>query len=108
MEDKSQSQQAGILVLGKILATISEAVVPMVIARIMGKADVGALMAILMIYSSLATILSVGFPETLLNFLPKNTKEERRARALKIIRCLFTVGLICSLFFLILPILSPI
>ncbi|HEX3772956.1 MAG TPA: hypothetical protein VHV51_00760, partial [Polyangiaceae bacterium] len=90
----SHSEQAGVLVLGKILATLSEAIVPLAIVRLLGKADVGILSSILLVYSTVALVLTAGFPETLTFFLPTRTPAERRAIALNVARSLLLLGLL--------------
>ena len=77
----SHSEQAGVLVLGKILATLSEAVVPLAIVRLLGKADVGILSGLLLVYSTVALVLTAGFPETLTFYLPARSPAERKAIA---------------------------
>jgi O-antigen/teichoic acid export membrane protein len=90
----SHSEQAGVLVLGKILATLSEAIVPLAIVRLLGKADVGILSGILLVYSTIALILTAGFPETLIFYLPTRTPAERRAIARKVAQALVLLGFV--------------
>ena len=93
----SHSEQAGVLVLGKILATLSEAVVPLVIVRLLGKADVGILSGILLVYSTVALVLTAGFPETLTFYLPTRPPAERKAIAGKVAQALLLLGFIGAL-----------
>jgi O-antigen/teichoic acid export membrane protein len=93
----SHSEQAGVLVLGKILATLSEAIVPLVIVRLLGKADVGILSGILLVYSTVALVLTAGFPETLTFYLPTRTPAERRAIARKVLQSLLLLGFLGAL-----------
>jgi O-antigen/teichoic acid export membrane protein len=93
----SHSEQAGVLVLGKILATLSEAVVPLVIVRLLGKADVGILSGLLLVYSTVALVLTAGFPETLTFYLPTRTAAERKAIAGKVAQALLLLGLLGAL-----------
>jgi O-antigen/teichoic acid export membrane protein len=88
----SHSEQAGVLVLGKILATLSEAIVPLAIVRLLGKADVGILTGLLLVYSTIALVLTAGFPETLTFYLPTRTPAERRAITRKCAQALFLLG----------------
>ena len=88
----SHSEQAGVLVLGKILATLSEAIVPLAIVRLLGKADVGILSGLLLVYSTVALVLTAGFPETLTFYLPARAPEERRAIAWKVAQALLLLG----------------
>jgi O-antigen/teichoic acid export membrane protein len=93
----SHSEQAGVLVLGKILATLSEAIVPLAIVRLLGKADVGILSGLLLVYSTVALVLTAGFPETLTFYLPTRTPAERRAIARKVAQALFLLGCLGAL-----------
>ncbi len=88
----SHSEQAGVLVFGKILATLSEAIVPLAIVRLLGKADVGILSGLLLVYSTVALVLTAGFPETLTFYLPTRPPAERRAIARKVAQSLLLLG----------------
>jgi O-antigen/teichoic acid export membrane protein len=88
----SHSEQAGVLVLGKILATLSEAIVPLAIVRLLGKADVGVLSGLLLVYSTVALVLTAGFPETLTFYLPTRNTAERKAIARKVAQSLLLLG----------------
>lgn len=90
----SHSDQASVLILGKILATLSEAVVPLVIVRLLGKADVGILSGLLLIYSTVALVLTAGFPETLTFYLPTRPAAERKAIARKVAEALALLGVL--------------
>lgn len=94
---KSHSEQAGVLILGKILATLSEAIVPLVIVRLLGKADVGILSGLLLVYSTVALVLTAGFPETLTFYLPTRTPAERKAIAGKVAQALLLLGVLGAL-----------
>jgi len=93
----SHSEQAGVLVLGKILATLSEAIVPLAIVRLLGKADVGILSGLLLVYSTVALVLTAGFPETLTFYLPTRSPAERKAIAGKVAQALLLLGLLGAL-----------
>jgi O-antigen/teichoic acid export membrane protein len=93
----THSEQASILVLGKILATLSEAIVPLVIVRLLGKADVGILSGLLLIYSTVALVLTAGFPETLTFYLPTRPPAERKAIARKVAEALLLLGVLGGL-----------
>ncbi|HEY4104138.1 MAG TPA: oligosaccharide flippase family protein [Polyangiaceae bacterium] len=93
----SHSEQAGVLVLGKILATLSEAIVPLAIVRLLGKADVGILSGLLLVYSTVSLVLTAGFPETLTFYLPTRSPAERRAITRKVAQALFLLGCLGAL-----------
>ena len=59
----THSEQASVLVLGKILAALSEAIVPLVIVRLLGKADVGILSGLLLIYSTVALVVTASLSD---------------------------------------------
>src|SRR4051812_39115645 len=102
----SHSEQAGVLVLGKILATLSEAIVPLAIVRLLGKADVGILSGLLLVYSTVALVLTAGFPETLTFYLPTRAPAERRAIARKCAQALFFLGCAGALVLVLLSLLA--
>lgn len=90
-EAKPHSVQAGILVLGRALAAVSEAVVLLLIVRLLGKTNVGVLAALLLVYETTALVSSAGFPAALMYFLPTRTPAERSAIARRFTRIM--VGL---------------
>jgi O-antigen/teichoic acid export membrane protein len=96
----THSEQAGVLVLGKILATLSEAIVPIAIVRLLGKADVGVLSGLLLVYSTVALVLTAGFPETLTFYLPTRAPAERKAIARKVAESLLLLGVLGAFFLL--------
>jgi hypothetical protein len=52
----SHSERAGVLVLGKILATLSEAIVPLAIVRLLGNAGVRILSGLLLALACVASL----------------------------------------------------
>lgn len=76
---KSEAEQAGVLVWGKITATLAEALVPLTIVRILGKGEVGAVIGLLLIYRTLAQLIAAGFPAATLYFLANRSSEDRKA-----------------------------
>lgn len=77
---------------GKALATVSEAVVPIVIVRLLGKTEVGVLTAVLVFYSTASLLLSTGFPSALFYFLPTRSPAERGCVARKLALLLTLLG----------------
>jgi len=102
----SHSEQAGVLVLGKILATLSEAIVPLAIVRLLGKADVGILSGLMLVYSTVALVLTAGFPETLTFYLPTRPPPERKAIARKVAQSLLLLGLLGALVLVAISVLA--
>lgn len=94
---RDSSSAAGALVLGNVLATISEIVVPLIIVRIVGKSDVAALMALLLIYNTVALMALVGIPQSVTFFLPGRVLSARAAVARKIVSVLVGLGGVAGL-----------
>lgn len=75
---QSEAEQAGVLVWGKITASLSEILAPLIIVRLLGQGEVGAVAGLLLIYTTLATLLTAGFPRATLYFLADQTPGGRR------------------------------
>jgi O-antigen/teichoic acid export membrane protein len=73
------AHQAGVLAVGRILSTLAESILPLIIVRLLGKADVGILTALLLINTTLTMVFTMGLPDTLSYHLPARTKGERRS-----------------------------
>jgi O-antigen/teichoic acid export membrane protein len=86
------ARQAGALVLGTTLATLSSALTPLLIVRLIGKADVAKLLSITLVYETLAMLLSLGLSATLLYQVSNREPPARRAVALRIVFCSATLG----------------
>lgn len=96
MKGRSHSELAGLLVLGRVLATLSESLVMLVIVRQLGKPEVGVLSALLLVYQTLALVASAGFPAALMYFLPTRTAGERRAITTRFTWTLALLGGVCG------------
>lgn len=90
------SHAAGVLVMGNVLATLADIVVPLLIVRMLGKADVATLTALLLIYNTVALIASTGFPQAVMFHVPGRPLAERAAVARKIARTMFGLSLIAA------------
>jgi O-antigen/teichoic acid export membrane protein len=106
MAEKNVAEQAGILLIGKIFSQLSEAVVPLVMARILSKTDFGVISAILVIYMTVSIILTAGFPNCVIFYLPGRPAAERRAIAHQIARALVGMGVLTGLLMALLPIIA--
>ena len=93
MSSPSPANQAAILVFGRVLASLSEALILVVIVRLVGKIDVGNLTEILLVYSTLEMAVTGGMPATLTYFLPNRSVEQRRAIAWRVCGILLLFGL---------------
>jgi O-antigen/teichoic acid export membrane protein len=78
------SAQAGALVFGTTLATLSSALLPLLLVRLLGKADIAELMALVLVYETVALVTTLGFPQTLMYHLPSLALAERKAMAKRI------------------------
>lgn len=76
---KTEAEQAGILVWGRIGVMIAEAATPLLIVRMLDKPEVGGVAALMLLYNTLAIVLTAGFPAALLYFLADRSPSERRA-----------------------------
>jgi O-antigen/teichoic acid export membrane protein len=99
-DQQSHSVQAGVLFLGKVLATAVDLLAPILIVRLLGKIEVGLLSALLLIYGTVATFATAGMPATVMYFLPGRSPEERGAIAQKVAQALLLLGTGCALVFL--------
>jgi len=95
------SHAAGVLVLGNVLATLADIVVPLVVVRLLGKADVAALTALLFIYNTVALVVATGFPQAVMYHLPGRPLPERAAVARTIAGTLFGLGVAAALLLLV-------
>jgi O-antigen/teichoic acid export membrane protein len=86
-----------VLVMGKLLATLSDALLPLVIVRLLGKSEVGVLTSVLLIYTTIALVLATGFPSALMFHLPGRSAPERRAIATQTATALFAFGMLASI-----------
>jgi O-antigen/teichoic acid export membrane protein len=87
------ARQAGALVFGTTLATLSSALTPLLIVRLIGKADVARLLSTTLVYETLAVLLSTGLPYTMLYQLSNREPPERAAIARRIARSASLLGL---------------
>lgn len=97
---KTASHAAGVLVLGNVLATLADIVVPLLVVRLLGKADVAALTALLFIYNTVALVVATGFPQAVMYHLPGRSRPERAAVARTIAATLFVLGAAAGLLLL--------
>lgn len=87
-----RAQQSGVLIFGKLLSTLGEAVVPIIMIRLLSKAEVGVLSNALMLYATLALVLTSAFPSTLMYYLPARDAAERRALAVRMSYLMLGLG----------------
>lgn len=95
-DNQERARQATFLVIGKVLSTLSEAAVPIVLVRMLPATEVGILSAILLIYAILAPILTAAFPATLMYYLPTREAPARHAIAARVGLVLLGLGAIAA------------
>ena len=78
------------------MASLSEALVLLLIARLLGKADLGSLAALFLTYETLALLASAGFPGALMYFLPTEDDTTRRAIVTRFIHVGMGMGAIAA------------
>ncbi len=93
MTDRQESaRQATFLVVGKVLTALSDAVIPILLVRLLTQTDMGIFTAVLVIYSILAPFLTAAFPATLMYFLPTRSPSERRVVVIRVALTLLGLG----------------
>ncbi|MEN9577972.1 MAG: hypothetical protein RJA70_981, partial [Pseudomonadota bacterium] len=97
LSNRKLADQAGALAIGRLLAVLSESLVMLALVRLMGKAEVGALSAILLVYQTSVLLGQLGYPSAVMYFLPGRPLAERRAITWALLRALFGVGALTSL-----------
>ncbi len=96
----STADQAGILVAGRIAASLAEALILLAIVRLLGKSDVGRLSALLLIYQTIALVMTAGFPAALMYALPARSVQQRKALAIRFLRIMLLLGAAAGLILL--------
>lgn len=76
--DTREARDAGILVWGTVAGKLSEAVAPLVIARLLGKAEYGAFGALMLVYATTTVVVGAGVPKALLYFFAERSWGERK------------------------------
>ena len=82
---------------GRVLATLSEALVPLVMVRLVGKAEVGVLGGLIVLYNTAALLLASGLPAAVMYFVPTREAAARAEAARKIAGLMAGLGVVLSL-----------
>src|SRR5262245_41993398 len=106
MSGSSEARAAAILVVGKVLADLSEALILIILVRLVGKLDVGILTEILLVHTTVTMVLTGGLPATTSYYLPARGLPERRAIAWRVTGLLFVLGFVGGLVMLGLSLLA--
>jgi O-antigen/teichoic acid export membrane protein len=93
---EARADRAGALLLGRVLAILGESLVLLLVVRLLGKADVGALASMLLAVQTIALVATAGFPSALVYFLPGRGLAERRAIARLHFALLGALGCACA------------
>jgi O-antigen/teichoic acid export membrane protein len=99
---RSEAEQAGALVWGRIATTAAEAITPIVIVRLLDRAEVGQLASIWLIYSTVAILLSAGFPNAVLYFLADGSRGRRRQVVRRMSEVMIAMGAIAAVALIVL------
>jgi len=100
------SEQAKTLVIGRALATLGESLIPLVIVRLLGKADVGDLAAALAIQHMVGVICGLGMGNAVMYFIPGKSPGARRALAYRHLWILGQLGAVAGAIALVIGLLS--
>jgi len=84
-------------VFGTTLATLSSALLPLLLVRLIGKGDIAELMALVLVYETVALITTLGFPQTLMYHLPSLAPAERKGVAKRIGAIMLALGVLSAL-----------
>lgn len=90
----SEARDTQVLVFAKMTASVAVALVPFVIAKLLGKAEFGAVGGLWLIYNTLATVLTAGFPSSVLYYLADRERNARAAVARRLMRTVYALGLV--------------
>ena len=89
-----QARRAGMLVWGQIAAKATAFAVPLIIVRLVGQAEVGVFVTLILVYETVALVLAAGFPQAILYYYAGRGPADRRLVAVRMIRTLIAAGLI--------------
>lgn len=89
----SEARDTLVLVFAKMTASAAVALVPFVIAKLLGKAEFGAVGGLWLIYNTLASMLTAGFPTAVLYYLADRDRNARAAVTRRLMRTVYVLGL---------------
>lgn len=102
--ERNEARDAGVLVFGRFVGMLAEAAVPFVLVRVLGKADVGAWAGLWLIYNTLATVLTAGFPAAVLYYMPGREPPQRAAIVRRLYGAIMVLGLLIGVLMLLIGI----
>lgn len=90
----SEARDTQVLVFAKMTAAAAVALVPFVIAKLLGKAEFGAIGGLWLVYGTLASALTAGFPAAVLYYLADRERDARAALARRLMGTVLALGLL--------------
>lgn len=91
------SKQAGLLSLADFTRFFIKTLIGIALARLLSPTDLGSYRQLFLIYSTLSGILMLGFPQSMLYFLPKaGSKEEIKALVSRTLNVISLLALLCA------------
>ena len=97
MQERNEAKDASVLVFGRFLAVMAQALIPFVIVRLLGKADVGAFSGLMLIYATVSVLFTAGFPAAVLYYLAGRDLESRAAVSRRLFRQVVALGFVVGL-----------
>lgn len=105
----SMTRQAGILSSVDSIRFILKSIIGIVLARLLSQNDYGTYRQLFLIYGTVATLLLVGIPQSMLYFLPKIADEKRKAYISKTVDMVSVLAIVFTLLILLFnPLISSI
>lgn len=96
------SKQAGMLSLADFTRFFIKTLIGIALARLLDPADLGSYRQLFLIYSTLSGILMLGFPQSMLYFLPKaSSPMEVKRLVIRTLNVISLLALLCGLIILI-------
>lgn len=91
------SKQAGLLSLADFTRFFIKTIIGIALARLLSPTDLGSYRQLFLIYGTLSGILMLGFPQSMLYFLPKaGSKEEIKALVSRTLNVISALALLCA------------
>ena len=91
------SKQAGLLSLADFTRFFIKTLIGIALARLLSPADLGSYRQLFLIYSTLSGILMLGFPQSMLYFLPKaGSSKEIKALVNRTVNVISILALLCA------------
>lgn len=95
-ERRDEARDAGVLIYGRVLAMAADALMPFIIVRLLRKGDVGDLAGLMLIYETLAVVLTAGLPGSVLYYLADRTPQQRAALGRRLFGVVQALGVLVA------------